>query len=309
MAELLEIMSKMNPWWGGAEFSTGFVREKYLKKIRRYLSSKEILILTGVRRSGKTTLLFQSIDFLIKGGIDPKQILFVNFDNADLSHLKNPIKDILDIYYQEVSLDEHVYLFFDEVHSIENWEKWAKSIYDEKKARLIVSGSSSYLLDGKLASLISGRYLRVDVFPLSFREYLDFHDVKFSNKLSLVSNKNIILRQLKKYYEKGGFPRTVLEEDEVLREDILKSYYESIIYRDVLSLYNVRQVKFMRDLIYYFVSNFTSFYSYKNLSSFFGVDFSTLKEYIGYLENSKIFFELPFFSYSLKAQSRNNKRT
>jgi len=307
--EILEIIEKLNPWWSKKEFESGIDRPLYLEKIKTYLGSKEIVILTGVRRAGKTTLLSQTIKFLIENKkVDPRQILFVNFDEADIATMNKPIKTVLDTYFQEINSDKPAYLIFDEIQNIKGWERWAKSIYDEKQSRLIISGSFSHLLDNKLATLISGRYLKVKVFPLDFNEFLDFNELELNNKLDIVSNKNRIIKCLKKYLIDGGFPRITLQQDNNLKREQLKTYYESIVYKDILLMHEVRNSKLMKELIYYLMSNFTSSYSYKKLGNLLKLDFSTLKEYFSYLEESKILFELSIFSYSLKVQSRNNKK-
>lgn len=309
MTAILEILAKLNPWWSGKEFNTGIIREDYLEKIKKYLKTREIIIMAGVRRSGKTTLLFQTIKYLIEKGVDPEQILFVNFDEADIASLENPIKAALDTYRQEVwDGEKPTYLIFDEVQSADGWERWAKSIYDEKKHQLIISGSSSHLLDNKLATLISGRYIKINIFPLDFKEFLRFKNLEYTKRLDIILNKNKIIRILREYLLEGGFPRIALEEDGTLKREMLKNYYESIVYRDILLMHNVRQTKLMKDLIYYLISNFTGSYSYKKVSEILSADFSTIKEYLAYIEESRAFFELSMFSYSLKMQTRNNRK-
>ena len=309
MVETIEILQKMNPWWIGKDFDYGLIRGKYLEKIKSYLTTREILILTGVRRAGKTTLLFQTVKYLLEKGIEPKQILFVNFDEVDVSSLKDSIRNVIGSFYNEIAdRNKKAYIFFDEIQNVNEWEKWAKTIYDEKKDQLIISGSSSYLLAGNLARLISGRYFLIDVFPLDFNEYLKFKNVKIEKRLDLISRKNEITKLLKKYLKEGGYPRVVLEDNEKLKEEHLKNYYESIVLKDVILIHKVRQEKLMKELIYYLASNFTQLYSYKNLSEFLSADFSTIKEYLSYIEGSKSFFQLSIFSYSLKKQSRNNKK-
>lgn len=308
MAQLLEVLEKLNPWWQERPYETGIPRDTYLHKIRGCLKTREILVVTGVRRSGKTVLLYQTIHDLINSqGIEPKRILFVNFDEPDLGELKDPIRNVLDTYFHEVS-SEPAYLVFDEIQNVPGWEKWAKSIYDEKKHQLIVSGSSSHLLDSKLATLLSGRYLAIPVFPLNFREYLLFNNIIIKDKLSLIANKNKIMNCLKKYLIEGGLPRIALLKEEGLKTELLKTYHESLVYKDLVAQYDIRNVKALKELIHYLYTTFTSFYSYKKISELLKIDFSTLKEYFHYLEEAKILFETALFSYSLKVQSRNNKK-
>lgn len=309
MTEVLEILEKLNPWWTGKEFDYGIIRERYLDNITSFLETGEIVVITGVRRAGKTTLISQAIKHLLDKRAEGKQILFVNFDNADISSLENPIKTILDAFFNEVAdKNKKAYIFFDEIQSIGGWEKWAKMIYDEKKNNLVISGSSSYLLGSSLAKLLSGRYLKIEVFPLSFREFLYFHNIKIDGNLDVISKKGEIMKLLNLYLAEGGYPKVALEKEKSLKDETLKNYFESILLKDVILMNNVRQEKLMKELIYYLASNFTNFYSYKNLSEFLSADYSTIREYLGYIEKSNLFFGLPIFSYSLKTQSRNNKK-
>ncbi|MDP2924817.1 MAG: ATP-binding protein [Nanoarchaeota archaeon] len=309
MTEIIEILERINPWWNNKDFEYGIVRTKYLDKIISYINSKEIIILTGVRRAGKTTLMFQAIKHLLDNKVNPRQILFVNFDEADINNLENPIKNVIESFYNEIAdKNEKAYIFFDEIQNIDKWEKYAKTIYDEKKDQLILSGSSSYLLSGNLAKLISGRYLSIYVFPLDFKEYLEFNHVIFHNKLDLISKRSEIAKLLKEFIKEGGYPRIVLEKNQNIKRELLKSYYEGIVLKDIILIHRVRQEKLIKELVYYLASNFTQLYSYKNLSNTFSADFSTIKEYLGFIEGSRSFFELPIFSYSIKTQSRNNKK-
>ncbi|MBW6470546.1 MAG: ATP-binding protein [Methanosarcinaceae archaeon] len=310
MTEVLDILVKFNPWWDEKGFDAGITREKYFSKVKKFLTTGEIVILSGVRRSGKTTLLYQTIyDLINNQNVDPKKILFVNFDEPELITFDNPIKTILDTYEQDVCSDDKTYLIFDEIQNVDGWERWIKSIYDRKNNHLIISGSSSHLLDSKLSTLISGRYLKIPVYPLDFSEYLMFNGIKVeNNSLALATNKNKIMNLLKGYLYEGGFPRVVLEKDDSLKAEYLKSYYDSILYRDIVLTYDIRNIKSLRELTYYLCSNFTSLYSYRKLGDLLNMDPSTLKEYMYYAEQAKILFEIQYFSYSVKTQSMNNKK-
>ncbi|MEK6857115.1 MAG: ATP-binding protein [Nanoarchaeota archaeon] len=309
MSELLETLIRLNPWWSNKPFETGLARPKYFEKIKKYLETKEIVVLTGVRRGGKTTLLFQIINYLInERKVNSKNILFVNFDDAGFINIENPIQSIMKTFTQEIS-DAPSYIIFDEIQNVTGWERWAKTVYDEKKHNIVLSGSSAHIIDSKLATLISGRYLQVTVFPLDFQEFLYFNNLEsLKNKIEALTNKNKILSLLKKYIVEGGFPKVTLQKDEALKNEQLKNYYDSILYKDIISLHNIRNTKSIQELIYFLCSNVANLYSYKGLSDLLKIDFTTLKEYISYIEESRILFSNSIFSYSLKTQSRNNKK-
>lgn len=310
MTKYLDLLVSLNPWWREESFETGIIRKKYFEKIRKYLDTGEILVLNGVRRSGKTTLIFQIIEDLItRRSVNPKKILFINCDEPALSNIENPLETLIDTFRKEVYPDSDVWLILDEIQNIEGWERLVKSWYDKKQFRIIISGSSSYLLDSKLSVLISGRYLPVSVFPLDFSEYLHFKGfIPPEDAVDLSAAKYEIMTLLKDYLKSGGFPQVALQDDDDLKKDYLKVYYDSIVYRDIVRISHVRNQKALSSLLAYFFSNFTSVYSYKNLSDIFGLDYATIREYIHFAEMAKILFEIKYFSYSLKTQERNQKK-
>ena len=310
MDEILETLVKLNPWWDHKKFETGIPRNRYVSKIKKYVATGEIVVISGVRRAGKTTLIYQLIhDLIYNQNTDPEKILFVNCDDPILDLAGNPLKNVMDTYKQDVCSEDHVYLVFDEIQNIAGWEKWVKSLYDTKKYNIVISGSSSHLLDSNLSHLISGRYLKINVYPLDFSEYMQFNGFQVKkDRIAMAANKDKIINMLKYYLQDGGFPRVTLEKDRELKKEYLKSYYDSIVYKDIILLNKIRNVKILREFIYYLCSNFTSLYSYKKLTELLKIDYATLKEYFHYTEQAKILFETQYFSYSLKAQSRNNKK-
>jgi predicted AAA+ superfamily ATPase len=310
MTDLLELLVSLNPWWSGRDFATGVRRERYFSKIKRYLASGEIVVLSGVRRSGKTTLLYQVVDDLIHGqGVEPGKVLFVNCDEPEIARLDRPLETVLETYRKEVCGEEGAFLVFDEIQNIPGWERWIKSVYDRKQFRLVISGSSSYLLDSELSTLISGRYLAIPVYPLDFNEYLLFNGVEVAtDPITLADRKYILMQMLRQYLDEGGFPQVVRQTDAMVRKDLLKAYYDSIVYRDIVQVNEVRNQRAMSDLLAYLLTNIASPYSYRQLEQALGIDAVTIREYIRYAEMAKVLFEVRYFSYSLKTQARNNKK-
>jgi predicted AAA+ superfamily ATPase len=310
VASPLDLLVALNPWWSKKSFEAGIRREKYFTKIRKYLGTGEIVVLTGVRRSGKTTLLFQIIDDLIRNRqVDPRSILFVNCDEPEIARLENPLETLLETYRRDVYGGQKAFLILDEIQTVDGWERWVKSLYDRKQFTIVISGSTSCLLDSHLSTLIAGRYLPVRVYPLDFAEYVVFSGESVPHdSVSLASAKYRLLHLLGDYLRGGGFPQVVLQNDEAIRRDQLKAYYDSIVYRDIVRVNEVRNQRALGDLLAYCMTNVTSLYSYRNLQEMLGIDFETVKEYLHYAERAKILFEVQYFSYSLKTQSRNNKK-
>lgn len=310
MATLFELLAVQNPWWSGQPFDTGKERPGYLGTIGRYLKTGEIIVISGVRRSGKTTLLYQVIhDIITSGNVPPRNILFVNCDDPNLSGRKNPLSEAIETYRQEIAARGMIYLFFDEVQGVKNWEREIKSLYDRKKFRIVLSGSSSYLLDSQVSTLLSGRYLPVPVYPLDFTEYLAFHSVSLpKDAAARAAQKYGIMTRLKEYLREGGFPVVILQEDERTRQDYLRAYYDSIVYRDIVRTNEVRNQKALSQLLQYLFTNISTPYSYRRLKEMLGIDIDTVRDYIHFAGMARILFEVQAFSYSLPAQARQNKK-
>jgi predicted AAA+ superfamily ATPase len=310
VATLFELLAAQNPWWTGRPFDTGRERPEYLKKIRRHLKTGEIVVLSGVRRSGKTTLLFQTIRSLISTNRVPgTNILFVNCDEPEVAGRKNALLEAVDTYRREIAAKGTVYYVFDEVQAVETWERQVKSLYDRKGSRIILSGSSSYLLDSQVSTLLSGRYLSVPVYPLDFSEYLRFHDlVPPSDAASRAAAKYGIVTLLKQYLTEGGFPTVVLQKDERTKLDYLRAYYDSIVYRDIVRANVVRNQKALASLLLYLFTNISSPYSYRRLREMLAIDIDTVRDYIHFAGTARILFEVPHFAYSLQAQARQNRK-
>lgn len=310
MTSLFELLTALNPWWIGQEFETGKPRLSYFSKIQRYLETGEIMVLNGVRRSGKTTLLFQSINYLIeRKHVPPRNILFVNCDEPEISSLENPLSKVVETYRKEIPAKGTIYLVFDEIQSIPGWERVIKSLYDRKNYHIIISGSSSYLLDSQLSTLLSGRFFTIPVFPLDFREYLSFQGIEIpEDPVDLAARKYEILNQLKRYLRDGGFPIVVLQEDERTKNDYLKAYYDSIVYRDIIRVNEIRNQKALSGLLHYLFTNVTAPYSYRRLKDLLGIDLDAVQDYIHFAEMAKVLFEVPHFAYSLQAQKRPNRK-
>ena len=309
MSQLAEHLSTQNPHWLSRPVDTGVPRERYLKKIRGYLATEEIIVLNGVRRSGKTTLLQQTIQDRIDQGSDPKSILFVNCDEPPVQRLADPLAEILEVYQREIYGGDQITLIFDEIQAVPGWEKWIKAWYDRKNYQILLSGSSAKLLDSGLSSKISGRYLKVPVYPLDFTEYLQFHQKSVPHGvIEQAAGKYEILAELRQYLQYGGFPAPTRIPDEQIRTEHLSTYFDSILFRDIEEQNDIRNTSVLRKLLVYAVTNISVPYSYRKLSRMFGVDSRIIADYLAFAEDAFLLFEIQNFSYSLKSQNISNKK-
>ena len=302
----IEKLNEWNPWWENKELIKEFIgihRPEYDLLINS-VEIKEITIITGVRRSGKSTIMYQMINKLLQRGISQKQILFVNFDDKKLS--PDSLDEIYESYRINLNPDKKAYIFFDEIHKKEGWESWIRKKYDLKsKDKFVISGSCSYLLKKEYSVLLTGRNLTFEVFPLSLQEFLLFKNIELKKEninkgILLEKTKILILNKFKEYLELGGFPEIVLKEEQ-FKLQLLKQYFDDILYKDIIDRYNLNNQK-TRDLALFLITNFTSITSLRNIRNSLGIAYDSIKDYLSYFKEAFLFFTLDHFSYSLKEQ-------
>jgi len=172
---IFEILNDWNYW--DKEIPKFYSRKIYENTLNQFDKTDEITVIKGIRRSGKSTLLINHIHELINSGIKKEEILFINFEDPRfINNLNvNILDEILDVYKEYISTSKKIYLFLDEIQNIPIWEKWVRTMYELKKiSKIYVTGSSSKLLSNEFGTALSGRYLDLDIYTLSFKEYLQF---------------------------------------------------------------------------------------------------------------------------------------
>ncbi|MFH0860758.1 MAG: ATP-binding protein [Candidatus Altiarchaeota archaeon] len=302
-------LSEANPWWQNGKVPKvlrGKERKDYALLLKS-VSIKEVIIITGVRRSGKSTLMYQMVDNLLKDGVTPEQVLFVNLEDNKLA--KDSLDDIYTTYRGNLNPDKKAYVFLDEVHRRDGWESWVRKHYDlSSNCKFIISGSCSYLLKREYSTLLTGRNLTFEVFPLSFKEFLSFKKLevdsaKLRKGIILDKTKHSIINALKEYFEHGGFP-DVFFKDKEFKTKVLAQYFEDILYKDIIDRHNLNSQK-TKDLALYIITNFTGLVSLRNLRNSLGLSYESIKDYMSYYKEAFLFFTIDHFSYSLKEQKTN----
>ena len=302
----IEKLGEWNPWWENKELINelkGKPREKYESLIKS-ADIKEIIIILGVRRSGKSTLMYQMIDSLLSEGVKPIQILFVNLEDKKFS--ENSLDDIYSAYRTSINPKEKAYMFIDEIHRKDGWESWIRKKYDLKEnCKFVISGSCSYLLKKEYATLLTGRNLTFEIFPLSFKESLLFGGGVFNEdalRKGIITNKTKfeILNHFKEYLEKGGFPEIFFAREE-FKFKILKQYFDDILYKDIIGRHNINSKK-AQDLALFLITNLASKISLRKLRNSLGISYDSVKDYLSYYTEAYLFFINDYFSYSVKEQ-------
>ena len=280
------------------------------KRVFLYDDIGKIVSLIGFRRSGKTFLLYQVIDSLLESGIPLKNILYINFEDDRLLQLKvTDLQYLLDAFYELYPelIKEQKYFFLDEVQVIDNWEVFVRRIYDKEKIKIFITGSSSKLLSREIATSLRGRTLSYEIYPLSYKEYIDFKGIQVDRNFEYSSKRYTLMKNLQMYALNGGFPEVVKNEES--KSIILQNYYDLFIYKDLVDRYNIRNVNALRSLTKYLLTNLSSPFSINKYSKAHPehdtIARQTLMEYFSYLEEIFLIIPIKIFSYSLKVQQVN----
>ncbi len=296
-----------NSHWQGKQYSELFDRIILPDLIKR-LKLKEIIVLQGIRRAGKSTLQKLLINHLLLE-VDGKEVLYVNFDDPFYTEITKDAKNI----YQVVEIAEKLtgkkpkYLFLDEIQNVTHWEKYVKSVYDnEIFSKIVITGSNSTLLKGDYSNLLSGRYIVQEIFPFSYSEIL--HQKGIGNYLQLVEGKAKVMATIDNMLEYGGFPEVLKTDEADLKREIIVSYYETILLKDCIARGRIREIKTFKELAHYIISNAASLYSYNSLARAIGSSDGSVKEFVRILENGFLVYETNNYSFSLKSQIKGRKK-
>lgn len=300
-----KVLISQNKHW---EKSYGqlYKRDTFSKLISN-LQTKHIQVLQGIRRAGKSSLFKLLINHLGQTS-DPKEILYVNLDDPFFTKYSNNPESFYEIIQTAEKLTQKKvrYLFLDEVQAISGWEKYVKSVYDSGEfTKIFITGSNASLLSGQFATLLTGRYIATQVYPLSFREILKINNINSPLKLNKQLPKVLKIVDDMMFY--GSFVE-VYELRSEFKRDVITSYYDTILFKDCIANNQIRDIKGFKELSFYLLSNLTSLYSYASLSKALKLNDKSVKEYVAILESCYLFSELKLHSYSLKEQMNNKKK-
>ena len=277
------------------------------------IGSGKVVGLAGVRRSGKTFLFFHTLQRLVDQGIPRSRLIYLNFEDDRLQPLRAEDLDLVLRIHRELfpeTIHQRCYLFLDEVQNVSGWERWVRRIQDTEDVEVFVTGSSSQLLTRELATALRGRSITLEVFPLSFREVLEFRNIVWNP--SHPDSESVVRGALEEYLRWGGFPEVVLAE-ETLRPLILGEYASLMLYRDVVERYGIRNEALIHELLRFAFRNTASLVNINKLhrdftSLGFSVSKNTVHEYMRCLEDSFLIFLLPKNERSLRKQAHNPKK-
>ena len=304
--KLLDILHNYNKFWMTGRIESG-VRRDILDACVRQLDSREILLLKGIRRSGKSTLMAQMIGVLLEKSEQPARILRISFEEPLFSAAASIelLENIYRIYRERVYPTGRCYLFLDEIQNIPGWERWVRGRSETEDLKVIITGSSSQLLSREAGTKLTGRHLSFEVYPLSFREFLRFRNVSVRSRADYSGQKPLIRHFFGEYLRYGGFPEVVLKESVEDKELMLRQYFEDILYRDVVSRNEIRDVVTMKNLVVYLLTNTGRLTSISSLKKVFGVSQDKIENYTAAIMETYLIHRLPKFSFSMKKSLRD----
>lgn len=312
---ILKVLSGYNPWWRSGNvnsiFSKTYRRFAYYEAVKRLneVDLRRTVILTGMRRVGKTTIQYQIIDDLLKKGVSPKKIVYISFDHPMLK--LSAFHEIMECYHENIYANEDVYYFFDEIQYAADWDKWLKTIYDmQPETQVVATGSASPALIKGNRESGAGRTTVIQVPTMSFYEYCEIIDVprpllekdlKVSSFLQMTqSERTIVMMNLSdifnhfsRYLQLGGFPELALADNDLLAQQILREdVVDKVLKRDLPSLYNIRNSTELERIFLYLCNVSSEIVSIDAVAKELqGVSRPTVENYICYLESANLIYQ------------------
>lgn len=320
---ILNLLYSYNPWW-----NTGVVQKDFNKPMHRvaYYEGKKafhnsdirrIVLLSGARRTGKTTIMYQTIANLIENGVSPKDIVFISFDHPLLKFCS--INDVVDMYRQNITTSKQIYCFFDEIQYSPDWNAWLKVLYDTNPdIKIMATGSASPVLADKTRESGLGRWITIQVPTLTFYEYCQLLNIQTvdlpagikptqlylldtKEQSDIVNKLSFLQAHFIRYLQVGGFPELALSKDDVyaqriLREDIV----DKALKRDLPSLYAIRNVSDIEKVFLYLCYNSSNIINMNTICKELQVSRNTLEKYILYLEGANLIYISPLVNVGPK---------
>lgn len=274
-------------------------RALYLNQLIDLIDKPLIKIITGIRRCGKSVILFLLHDELIKRGIDEKHIIQLNFESMELADI-NTAERLYKYVKGGIKDDKRYYILLDEIQEVESWEKSVNSFFADLNADIYITGSNSHMLSSELATYVAGRYVEINLYTLSFAEYLHFKQVRTGKETE--DNR----KEFTSFLRSGGFPVLHISGYNSESADrIVFDIYSSIILRDVVQRNNIRDVELLERVVRFVFDNIGNKFSARNVADYFKsqqrrIDLNTVYNYLNALEGAYIIYRVP--RYDIKGK-------
>ena len=272
--------------------SPEYVERELLPLVLPLSRLKHIVVITGHRRAGKSVFLSQ----IIHKFYEMENVYYLNLDDERLASLS--LEDMNKVMEVFMSLfGKKKVIFMDEVQNLEGWEKFVSRLYNEGY-KIFLTGSNAKLLSSEFATLLTGRYMEMEIYPFSFKEILRYKGIEVNEEMLYRTDSMAEIRKLfDEYLRSGGFPEVVYYEE----ISILRTLFSDVITKDVVARYKVRDLRTIKEIAHFLISNAAKEFSYNRIKNIYGLgSVHTVKNYVEYLKSTYMFFELSRFSHSLK---------
>ncbi len=275
---------------------TNYRRDIYLKKIIPFINKPVIKIITGIRRCGKSFLMKQIISELNATGIENKNILYINKELVTFNFIENYTQLYTYISEKFNSTQGKKYILIDEIQEIQQWEKAVGSLFAENEYDIYITGSNAHLLSSEIATLLSGRYVEINLYTLSYKEFVQFRNTEFTNAED----------EFYLYLKYGGFPVIhFFDYNDELIYQYINSLYSTILLKDIISRYNIRNVQLFENLTKFVFDNIGNIFSGNSIAKYLkaqniSMGLDTIQNYLQYLENSFLVYKVN--RYDLKGK-------
>ncbi|MFH1288860.1 MAG: ATP-binding protein [bacterium] len=302
--EIIEILEDWNFW--KKQLDTGIKRKEYVERSKQLSGTKQTLVITGARRSGKSFIMKELANEIIGSGKNKNEILLINFEDPRFIQLDiKLLQQVYETYLEYLDPKGAPYVFLDEIQEIEGWEKWVRTFQELQKGKVCVSGSNAKLLSKELGTLLTGRHLDMEVFPLSFKEFLSFKGIFIKDDMDIVSQRTKLKNLFNEYLEFGAFPEVVLSGQ---KQDILLHYFDDILNKDLVNRFKIRKPKKLKALTKYYLSNLSNLITFNSLEKFLGISMDTIEKFSGYLEDAYLVSFVKRFSFKVKEQEKSPRK-
>jgi uncharacterized protein len=305
-SQLIEVLEYWNFWI--QDRPTGVYREYYTRELYRQRKLKEVSVVTGVRRAGKSTILLQVLEKLIDDGVPRVNILYVNFEEPTfIPYLTVEfLLRIHDLYLERFNPQGRTYVVLDEVQLVPGWERFVRGLYDrEKDIKFYITGSSSKLLSRDYGTSLTGRIISSEVFPLSFQEFLAFRNREDLIDKSEGKGSPALRNLFNQYIRYGGFPQVVLTKEEKDKMQILKDYYTAVIEKDIIQRYQVRDIMKLKEFCLNLYANVATYFSGYQAEKRQKISQPTANKFLEYAREVFLVQTTDYFSYSFTEQKAN----
>lgn len=278
-------------------------------------ASNKIKVAIGMRRSGKTYFIYQSILEKINQGIPLSRILYLNFEDDRLQPLDmHKLAEILDAFYSQFPENHEYQCFFylDEIQNIKNFETVLRRFFDTKNIDIYLTGSSAKLLSKEIATTLRGRSITTEIWPYSFNEYITANNISIDRSLYGNKTRDQLNQLFQQYLYQGGFPEVINYSPDI-RQQTLQDYVEIVLYRDIVERYEISNLSVIKYMILSMIHNIAKPFS---LNKFYNDQKSqgyksskdALYEYVSYIEDAYLLFSVPLYAKSLRKINTNPKK-